>query len=87
MTKTSQQLEQAAYRLSNNEDFRLFMTQTREQAISAFENSGIEQTTIREEAHATIRTLNRIQQMMDIAVQNAVLETHQEKKGQDRNDD
>ena len=79
MTIPSKQLAQTAQRLANNDDFKVFLDITRQSALNAFENSGIDQPEIREEAHATLRVLKRIQQQLDAAVSNEVLNQHKQK--------
>lgn len=58
----------AAKGLREDEAFKMFISEVREEAMQAFAASGKDQQSIREEAHATLRALNQLIGTLDAAV-------------------
>lgn len=70
-----------AKRLRGDEAFQMFMAEVREDAIAAFTESAADDTAKREEAHAILRALGKI----DGALQTAInAKAVKDKKGHDR---
>lgn len=73
-----------AKRLRGDEAFQMFMAEVREDAMQAFANSAADETAKREEAHAILRALGKL----DGALQTAInAKAVKDKKGQDRASD
>lgn len=73
-----------AKRLRDDEAFQEFIEDVRTDALRQFETSGPKDTEVREEAHAILRVLRKLQGKLDAAV---AAETRQARKGQHRGSD
>lgn len=58
----------AAKGLRDDEAFKMFIAEVREEAIQAFATSGKDQVSVREEAHSTLRAINQLIGTLDAAV-------------------
>ena len=58
----------AAKGLRDDEAFKFFIEEVREQAIQAFATSGKDQQAVREEAHSVLRAITKIVGTLDAAV-------------------
>lgn len=74
----------AAERLRRDEAFQLFMAEVREDAIAAFTDSAAHESAKREEAHAVLRGLSKLDGAIASAINSKAVE---DKKGQDRGND
>ena len=57
-----------ARRLKNDTAFQQFVGDVRDRQVQAFANSAAEDVSAREEAHAIIRALNKIEVALDAAI-------------------
>jgi len=74
----------AAQRLRRDEAFEMFMAEVREDAMQAFATSAAHESDKREEAHAILRGLSKLDGALQAAINaKAVID----KKGQDRGND
>lgn len=57
-----------AKRLMNDTAFKQFMSDVREDQKSIFANSMPDELSVREEAHAILRAVNKIEQLLNAAI-------------------
>jgi hypothetical protein len=57
-----------AKRLMNDTAFKQFMADVREDQKVTFANSAADEVSVREEAHAILRALNKIEQKLNAAI-------------------
>jgi hypothetical protein len=74
-----------AKRLRGDEAFQMFMAEVREDAIAAFTESAAGETAKREEAHAILRALSKLDGKLQSALNDKAVKD--KKKGQDRASD
>lgn len=70
-----------AKRLRADEAFQMFMAEVRDDAIAEFTNSAAHETGRREEAHAILRALSKLDGTLDVAISAKAVA---DKKGHDR---
>jgi len=72
-----------AKRLREDEAFASFMQEVRDEQMASFANSGADETATREEAHAILRALGKIENRLQAAIDAQTMKEKGKHRGSD----